>query len=115
MNSAPNTFGYLLFGGGINPWYLILMAVVSSLAGMFSHWAKVVFKDKRFDFSVFEYFFVKNLKASLYASLGTLAGLFAAFAPLDYTTLTAYQVVLQAFAIGYASDSILNSASSSSE
>ena len=110
MNQAPNTFGYLLFGGGLNPWTLVGLAIVASLFGMFSHWAKIVFKDKRFDVSFLEYFFIRNFKASCFAAVAMLGGLFAAFAPLDYTQLTAYQVVLQAFAIGYASDSILNSA-----
>lgn len=105
--TSTTTFGYLLMGAGPDPWSMIFLGIVSGLVGMFSHWAKIVFRDK-VDVTVLEYFFFDNLKASIYASAGTLAALFAAFAPLDYTTMSLYQVVTQAFAIGYASDSIIN-------
>jgi hypothetical protein len=58
--------------------------------------------------SVLQYFSVENVQATLTASAATLAALLAAFAPLDYTTITAYQVVMRAFAIGYAADSAFN-------
>ena len=94
-------------GGGLSPWLMVAFAVISGLAGMFSHWIKLVFKDK-LDLGVLQYFFVNNLRSTIYACVGTLGALFAAFSSVDYTTTTAYQVIIQAFAIGYASDSILN-------
>lgn len=104
-----NTFGSLVMGTNLSPYVLIAVATVSAIAGMFSHWFKKQFKD---DMNVgwFCYFFIVNRKATLTAVAGGLAGLFAAFAPIDYTTISGYQVVLQAFSIGYAVDSAFNSA-----
>ena len=104
-----HTFGSLVMGAGLSPYTLIAVAVVSAVVGMFSHWLKKQYKD---DMGVgwFSYFFVTNRKATVQAILGGLAGLFAAFAPIDYTTISGYQVVMQAFAIGYAVDSAFNSA-----
>lgn len=103
-----HTFGSLVMGTGLSPYSLVAIAVISAIVGMFSHWMKKQYKD---DMNVgwFSYFFVTNRKATMQAVLGGLTGLFAAFAPIDYTTMTGYQVVLQAFAIGYAVDSAFNS------
>ena len=104
-----HTFGSLIMGIGLSPYYLIALAVISAMLGMFSHWFKMQYKDQ-VDVSWFSYFFVINRKATLQAVFGGLTGLFAAFAPIDYTTISGYQVVMQAFAIGYAVDSAFNSA-----
>lgn len=103
-----HTFGSLVMGAGLSPYSLIALAVVSAIAGMFSHWMKKQYKDGM-NVGWFSYFFVTNRRATLQAVLGGLTGLFAAFAPIDYTTISGYQVVLQAFAIGYAVDSAFNS------
>lgn len=102
------TFGDLLLGTGASPWSLVSLALLAATFGMFFHWVKIVFKDKRIDLSFFRYFFVENRKATYTAFTGMLAGLFASFAPLDYTTISAYQVLTQAFAIGYAADNVFN-------
>lgn len=104
-----HTFGSLVMGTGLSPYSLISLAITSAVVGMFTHWIKKQYKD---DMKVgwFSYFFVTNRKATLQAVIGGLTGLFAAFAPIDYTTISGYQVVLQAFAIGYAVDSAFNSA-----
>lgn len=104
-----HTFGSLVLSTGLSPYYLAALAIVSVLLGMFSHWFKMQYKDQ-VDISWFSYFFVINRKATLQAVFGGLTGLFAAFAPIDYTTISGYQVVMQAFAIGYAVDSAFNSA-----
>lgn len=113
--STSMTFGDLLLGHIVQPWALVALAITSGLVGMFSHWVKLVFKDKQTGLGMVQYFFVKNFRATLLAVGGTLAALFAAFAPLEIATITAYQVITQAFAIGYASDSVLNHANVSSE
>ena len=107
MNASATTFGSLVLGLGSGPWTLVFASIVSALFGMLLHWGKVVFKDK-LDVSLLEYFFVLKIKNTLYAVLGVLGGLFAAFSPIDYTTISLYQVIMQAFAIGYASDSMFN-------
>lgn len=101
------TFGSLLMGSSVQPIYLVAVAIVSALVGMFSHWAKKQFRDK-IDVNWFSYFFIQNRKATFVTVGGVLAGLFTAFAPIDYTTITAYQVIVQAFAVGFASDSAFN-------
>lgn len=103
-----NTFGSLLMGVGLSPYTMLVLAIVSALVGMFVHWAKKQYKDDM-GVSLFCYFFVVNRLATFKAVTGGLAALFAAFAPIDYTTVTAYQVILQAFAIGYGVDSVFNS------
>lgn len=107
--NVSTTFGDLLLGGGASPWTLVAISIASATVGMVSHWIKIVYKDQNVDLSVFEYFFIQNGRASLTAFMGVLAGLFASFAPLDYTTISAYQVLTQAFAVGYAADSVFNS------
>lgn len=107
MNVPGTTFGSLVMGMDSSPWILVVAAVVASMVGMLLHWGKVVFKD-RLDVTILQYFFVFKFKNTVYAVLGVLGGLFAAFAPIDYTTISMYQVVMQAFAIGYASDSMFN-------
>ena len=104
-----STFGTLLLGEVNSPWTLVILAIVSALIGMFSHWFKKEYKDN-IGVGVIKYFFVNNLKATVFAVMGLLGGLFAAFAPLDYTTVSTYQVLVQSFTIGYAADSLINSA-----
>jgi hypothetical protein len=108
-----STFGTLLLGEVQSPWTLVIIAIVSALIGMFSHWFKKEYKDN-IGVGVVNYFFILNLKATVFATLGMISGLFAAFAPLDYTTVSTYQVLVQSFTIGYAADSLINSTSSSS-
>lgn len=107
------TFGDLAFGGQKDPYMLIGIAVVAATVGMFSHWVKLRYKDKE-NTNLLEYFFVDNLKATLIAFASMLGGLAATFGPLDYTTISVYQVLTQAFTLGYASDSLLNNTSDQS-
>ncbi len=103
------TFGSLVLGSGQSPWFMVMVAVSASLIGMGTSWMKKQYKD---DIGVgfVQYFFVKNIKGTILAVTAMLGGLFAAFAPLDYTTITLYQVTVQAFTIGYAANSVVNSA-----
>ena len=101
------TFSDLLIGPGVSPYTLVIIAIASATFGMFCHWIKIHFKDKR-RIRVFEYFFVHNLQATCIAFFTMLATLFAAFGPLDYTHVTVYEIFTQAFSLGYASDSIFN-------
>lgn len=101
------TFGALILGGNMNPYVLVVLGIVASLAGMLTNWYKKYFRDQT-TASMFQYFFVFNFRGTVYAIGAMLAGLFAAFAPIDYTTISAYQVVMQAFAIGYVADSAFN-------
>lgn len=105
------TFGSLIFGFGASPYAMVAVAVGSAIAGMFTHWSKKQFKDG-ININWYQYFFVSDVKSTIYAVIGMLGGLFAAFAPIDYTTISLYQVVMQSFAIGFAANSALNSASS---
>ena len=105
-----NTFGSLIFGFSTNPLVMILVAVLSALVGMFAHWSKKQYRDD-INIEWYKYFFVSDVKSSIHAVLGMLAGLFAAFAPIDYTTISLYQVVMQSFVIGYSANSALNNAS----
>ena len=109
VTTQPDTFGHMLLGGGLDPWWLVLAAVLSALIGMMTHWAKKVYKDGD-TFGFVEYFFVKNLRASVITTLTMLGGLFAAFAPLTIDSVTLYQVILQSWTIGYSADSAFNNA-----
>jgi hypothetical protein len=100
-----HTFGGLIFNLGAGPWTMVMMGIASALAGMISHWAKVYFKDG-VKHSITDWYIFKNPKGTLLAVVSMLGALFAAFAPLDYTTLSLYQVITQAFAIGYAADTL---------
>jgi hypothetical protein len=104
-----NTFGSLIMGDNLNPYVLIALAVASCVIGMFSHWMKKQYRDGM-EIDWFSYFFVTNRRATLAAFLGGMSALFAAFVPIDYTTISGYQVVVQAFSIGYAVDSVFNTA-----
>lgn len=106
---SDNTFGSLIMGDDLNPYVLIAIAIVSCLVGMFSHWMKKQYRDDM-EVDWFSYFFVTNRKATLAAFIGGMSALFAAFVPIDYTTISGYQVVVQAFSIGYAVDSVFNTA-----
>lgn len=103
------TFSDLIFGNFSDPWALVAIGLISALVGMFTHWAKVHFSEPN-TVGFYQWFFVTNKKGSLIAILTMLGALFATFGPLDYTTITAYQVFTQAWAIGYAADSVFNSA-----
>lgn len=103
-----STFGTLILGDTQGPWVLVFLAVVCALTGMIGHWLKKSYK-KEIHSSLLQYFFVTNVRATIFATLGMLAGLFAAFAPLDYTSISTYQVITQSFTIGYAANSALNS------
>ena len=106
--STGTTFSDLLIGPGVNPWTLVYIAVGSATFGMFCHWMKIHYKDKR-KIRLFEYFFVHNLRSTAIAFVTMLASLFAAFGPLDYSHVTVYEIFTQAFSLGYATDSIFNS------
>lgn len=110
--TTATTFGDLILNKGLPPMVLLTIAVVTAAVGMFSHWLKKFYKDKT-GVSAFEYFFVNNWKATAIAFASMLGTLFATFAPLDYTSITVYQVLTQAFSIGYASDSVFNSTTES--
>jgi hypothetical protein len=107
MNQTSHTFADLIFSRGISPVDLIWIAILSATVGMISHWMKINYKDK-LDVSILQYFFVQNLQATIVAFGTMLASLVTVFAPLDYDHITVYQVVSQAFGIGYACDSIFN-------
>lgn len=102
------TFADLFFSGDFTPWELVAISITAAFVGMFTHWVKVFYKENT-HISVFEWFFVHNVRGTVFAVLGLLGALAVAFAPLDYTTITAYQAVSQAWAIGYAADSMFNS------
>ena len=104
-SSVDTTFGGLIMGAGVDPWTMVYCAIAASIVGMLTHWFKKFYKDGE-QHSLTDWYIFKNPKASLLAVGTMLLGLFAAFAPLDYTTLSLYQVVAQAFAIGYAADTL---------
>lgn len=99
-----NTFGAIFFRH-TTPEMMMVWAFFSSVFGMIIHWCKVTYKDKMDVGTSFEYFFVKDLRSTILALLSMAGALFATFAPIDYTTVTTYQVILQAFSIGYLADS----------
>lgn len=109
--NAGTTFGDLFFGTYESPWALVGVALLSALAGMVSHWIKKFYTEYETE-SFFDWFFVKNKRGTVLAIIGMLGALFAAFAPIDYTTISSYQVFTQAWAVGYAADSIFNSTGS---
>jgi hypothetical protein len=103
------TFADLFLAAPYNPWLLLAVAFFAGFAGMATHWLKVSFKEGT-SVSFFDWFFKYNLKGTLFSTMSMCGALFTVFAPLDYTTITIFQVVSQAWAVGYASDSIFNSA-----
>lgn len=103
------TFADLLLVSPNNPWLLLAIAFASALVGMVTHWLKVSFKEGS-SVSFFDWFFKYNLKGTVWSVINLTGALFAMFAPLDYTTITVFQVISQAWTVGYASDSIFNSA-----
>lgn len=101
------TFGDLFFSGFTDPWSLVMIAVVSAMLGMVTHWFKATYK-KQTHLTMYQWFIEDNLWRLFWSVAGTLGALFTLFAPLDYTTITVYQVISQAWAVGFASDSIIN-------
>ena len=101
------TFGDLILSNYRDPYSLLAIGLAVATVGMFSHWFKIVYKDKE-PVNFVQYFFVQNRRASLIAFITMLGSLVVTFGPLDYTQLTVYQVITQAFTLGYASDSVFN-------
>lgn len=103
-SAAGTTFSDLLLGTYTNPWWLVLMAVTSATTGMVTHWLKAYYREDK-SFSFYLWYFKANVKGTVLSVLSMLGALFATFAPLDYTMITAWQVITQAWTIGYAADS----------
>jgi hypothetical protein len=101
------TFADLFMWQQSSPWDLVWIAIVSAFLGMITHWAKKYYKDGN-GVTIVDWFWRKNPRATLVAVLTMLGTLFATFAPLDYTTITLYQTITQAFTVGYAADSFFN-------
>lgn len=105
--AAGTTFADLFMWQHSSPWDLVWIAIVSAFLGMITHWAKKYYKDGN-GVTIVDWFLRKNPRATLVAVLTMLGTLFVTFAPLDYTTITLYQTITQAFTVGYSADSFFN-------
>lgn len=105
-SQASTTFTDVLFGTP-SPYMIMVLAVVSALVGMIAHWAKVYYKEQDAE-ALFDWFFVKNKRATFMAVGGMLGTLATTLGPLDVNSVTVFQVLTQSFTIGYVADSVFN-------
>ena len=93
----------------ISVFWLVCATLGASVFGMISHWFKVYFKDKN-KITFLKWFLFSNFKGTCYAIAAVGSATLAYLAPIDIQHFSLYQAITQGLAIGYAADSIFNSA-----